>query len=118
MYRGDFTGFFRAKDFYPLPGVPKPAPKEPMLCAFCKEPWYAVNARTGAPIVMTDKGWKPREPEGSQDLSLLKAQEVRATNYQLRPETPEEFRNGNADFLDPKARLRDLEKAKEKEKQK
>jgi hypothetical protein len=84
-----------------------------MLCAFCREPFYGVNARSGALIVLTDKGWKPSAPTGPAPLTILQAARQRETNYAFAPETPPEFKSGQSEFRDPAARRRDEKKAEE-----
>jgi hypothetical protein len=112
-YRGDFTGFIRSRDFYPFPGVDPPGPGKPLLCTFCHQPFYMVNARTGGPIVMTDSGWKPREPEGHRDLDLLRADNARGVAMTLKPELPPDLeKGGDSDWIDPLASMRDRKEKK------
>ena len=87
-----------------------------MLCLFCKEPWYMVNARSGSLIVLTDQGWKPQAPEGQAPLTILQTMHQRENAYALAPETPPEFKDGASEFLDPAARWR--QEAKEAEERK
>lgn len=120
QYRGEFeTGRpVRSRDFFPLPGVTKPATGEPMLCTFCKEPWYMVNVRTGAMIVLTDKGFKPRAPEGQIPLTIMQTMRQRETAKAIEPEVPPDWKSGKSEFLDPSARWRDEKKAEEERKKK
>ena len=87
-----------------------------MLCSFCREPWYMVNARTGGLIVLTDKGYKPKAPEGKAPLTILQTMRQREVNKTLTPESPPEWEKGKSEFIDPSARWRDEAKA-EKQKQ-
>lgn len=98
-YRGDFTGVVLPRQFIARPGVPDPAPGEPLICPQCHKPWYMQNSRTGALIVMTDKGWKPRAPEGKQPEGV-------ASSLMMHPEHPPEFKGTNPDFVDPLEKVR------------
>ncbi len=57
------------EDFKPAHGgIPVPSPGTSMLCP-CGKPWYMVNVRGGL-LVMTNRGWKPKEPGGSKKVYL------------------------------------------------
>lgn len=64
LYHGTFEGPIQRHDFHPaFPHIAVPTARDPMLCPLCKEPWYMTKTN-GALVVITDKGWKPRNPDG------------------------------------------------------
>jgi hypothetical protein len=68
LYYGEFEGPFNYKLFKPASsGIPNPEPDDPMTCIACGNPWYMLNVKGGL-LVMTDRGWKPREPSGSPKI--------------------------------------------------
>jgi len=62
-YEGTFEGRFDFGNFKPAPGVPTPVRGQKMSCPVCKKAWYMLNGR-GSLVVLTNKGWKPRNPDG------------------------------------------------------
>jgi hypothetical protein len=56
---------------------------------------------------MTDSGWKPREPEGHRDMSVLRGDSIREASMALKPELPAELeKGGDSDWVDPLASMR------------
>jgi len=53
-----------------------------------------LNARTGGFIVLTDKGFKPREPQKATKAEHLFYPAV-------TPDTPPEFKGAASEFTDP-----------------
>jgi hypothetical protein len=58
-----------------------------------------VNTSNGAPILMTNKGWRPRAPEGRQPVGAV-------GDLAMSPEEPDEFKGTAPDFLDPIEKVR------------
>lgn len=91
-YHGNFEGKPHWKDFKPATlSVPIPAPRKEAKCPHCDKPWYMVR-QNGSLVVMTDQGFKPREPDG------IKAEQG---DPSLFPDLPVEFRGTMADFSEP-----------------
>lgn len=64
MFEGEFCGKFNFSMFKPATsGIKSPSSRELMSCPSCGKTWYMLNSKGGI-IVLTDKGWKPREPSG------------------------------------------------------
>lgn len=94
-YKGTFEGNFQLLDFAPAQqDVPPPRSGKPMVCPKCGQAWYILR-QNGSIYVMTDRGWKPRAPDGDAPTSMRQA--VRA----LLPEIPKDMRDGNGDFKEP-----------------
>lgn len=62
-----------------------------MECYRCHQAWYALRDN-GSIFVMTDKGWKPRAPDGEAPIKVKQAMRL------LLPEIPPEMRDGKGDF--------------------
>ena len=83
FYYGEFTGKPKISQFKPSePTVHAPTPGKKMLCSKCNKPWYMVNVRGGL-VVMTDRGWKPREPEGDSKGVLTPYQDGTRIDYRF-----------------------------------
>lgn len=94
VYRGDFSGPVRISDFSPCAGTIAPKKGEPMVCSTCGKAWYLLNARTRGIIVLTDKGFRPREPKEST------GKRSSVNEPRITAETPPEFRGNAPDYTD------------------
>lgn len=91
-FKGDFRGGFQILDFIPAnPNVPPPRPKDPMLCPVCARPWYILR-QNGSIYVFTDKGWKPRAPDGEAPTTMRKGVQA------LLPEIPKDMQDGRGNY--------------------
>jgi len=81
-YSGSFVGRFDSESFKPATsGIPAPKKHARMECPKCKKAWYMVTYRNGKLVVMTDRGWRPKDPDGPSRILL--PEDVRLTvDYQ------------------------------------
>ena len=92
FFKGEFTGEFQMLDFVPAkPDTPRPKPNTPMLCHKCGQAWYVVR-KNGAIYLFTDKGWKPRAPDGEAPMTMRKG--IRA----LLPEMPPDMLDDRGNY--------------------
>lgn len=91
-YTGEFEGEFQMRDFYPInQDIPSPQPGRPLICPQCGQRWHLLRSN-GSICVFTDKGWKPRAPDGDAPVTMEKGLRT------LMPELPPDMLDSRGNF--------------------